>query len=576
MVGLRDISLETWEILFGYLEPRHLARLVETGDKRVLYAIEHAWRHCNVVDFASIVAGGPASTDLMKRTLIGRARKLSIRASSFAHCRDDFLRLESLHLLDTYASWLTSEEWRTFMSNGVLDLAKMTPNLKSLKLSYDLNYRVTLPSQLESLELKSKAAYQTLAESISFEAVPNLTHLSVTGGFATSGVLSKNLLLPHTITSMEITLHIGDRPFIRLLPPSVTRLRIVNCISELETNSLMHMPLVDLSVEDAYESYGGGDIKCTWLGVLPLSLTSLSVGRLAVRGSTADLIEALHLLPPALRHISFTSLHPVPSHNEMASILRVLSPRLDLDALLPILLFSRRRHSSSVVDSALDVLVQEMLDERKAGPDFLHMIDLIASWRATGSMTNPIAFIVSFGMRPEYIAKTIANCSGNFDVITPVPESNVQYKDVVRAMRLGFVRKLKIDSGHWSLPGDAASKIRKLTIHGYQIMSFTSRAFSLQYDCLTGVSVHECAEVANFDWLGVATALCENIANMPRLETVCFDVLTRSKSCVPRLVTEMSKIGFRRINLSSVHKLVFRFFVNKSSLPEHVYPSSTK
>jgi hypothetical protein len=80
----------------------------------------------------------------------------------------------------------------------------------------------------------------------------------------------------------------------------------------------------------------------------------------------------------------------------------------------------------------------------------------------------------------------------------------------------------------------------------------------------------------NFDWLGVATALCENAANMPRLETVYFNVLARSKSCVPRLVTEMNKIGFRRISLSSVHNLVFRFFINTSSLPEHVHPSSTK
>lgn len=494
---LRELSLCSWEVLFGYLEPRHLARLAQTGDERVSYAIEYAWRTCDVRDFPDLVPNGKTDSDLVKRTLVGKSRSLLIRAGNLVHSGRHFPLLDSVYIDETEIKSTVYDQWRRYLveCHDMLDFTTLAPNLRTIKMHSNLSFNVVFPPLLETLELDVIHSERPFSKMASVESLHSLTRLQVRGGF-TNGVLSSDLVLPESITSLYISLYETDLAFMDKLPPYVTDLHISNCAGKLSTTLLCHLPLIKLEVTNSWDGPTTG-ASCIVLGALPPSLTSMQVESLGVIGKGCKVIDALRTLPSSLSRLSFETLFPHPSVGEMTEIMDLLSPRIDMRAMVPITIFLRNRYGlgdrSADDDCQLERLVSSMLKERGSGPDFLEMINLIALsyFERTDLYDNPIVPLIEKGVRKEYIEHIVASDPHHYGRVTMVPTTSREYQFVLTALRNAFVSTMKIGAyGCKQISAYSACNVEKMEIWSYANSRFTD-VFKSKLDRLNDLFICE-------------------------------------------------------------------------------------
>lgn len=565
--SLRDMTLDVWESLFDLLLPRHLVRLMRTGDKLVEYAIKHAWRRCNLSYYTSHVPCIALESTFIKSVLVGRARELSLGIMNFAKLDLPLSLLQSLEITESQLARVSfgsdgvtvtrhADEWFQFMSKQhcLLDFSELTPNLKSLELDVvRLEYPIGLTSGLESLAIDATDGEDS--------------------GYTPLTIFKDGLSsLPSTLSSLSFTVWQRDVPLLSSLPSSITCLHLFNRSCQLDTSMFSHLSsLAELRIQTP--RHGGLDYfqaptdNATMLGILPPSLTSIHIDTLT---SATDWKLALSVLPPAVTSISFLRLLPAPSADDLVEVLKLLSTRTSLADVDRISSFVSRHYRRQMTPGdglwhqpLANVIMSTLRSKGVNEPEY-HVKMLAYRDVAHHGLSGPqsVADAIAAGLKEEDVGRFFpAGCLQFDHLVLCNLTDDARYDELMTVAKHGLVRHLCLSGKTCRrLPDGAAAQIVELNVSGIGCASVLGEVLSSTFSRLETLVVGR----GSFpNWLSVASTICEHAVNMPLLETIRLDDASGTSDLHVALICDMfAKIRFY---IKEGGTLSFRFHVEEPS-----------
>jgi hypothetical protein len=318
---LTDLPLEVIETLEAFLRLHHVARLVLTGDPKLVTLIKSCRRRKST--FLDIVR----PSDLLIQVLLGGAhtvntslkyfdvghfsnvRNLTLSSISTGNLRPDMLDFSRLHSLER----LSLGKW------------------------IKVNNPITLPTSITSLELYSVDDGTPIANLASLASLGQLCISSFTEQEHADAFVTTSIW-PASLRSLRISVHDGMSSVkLRMLPSSITNLYIV-------ANSYNYVLDVSDLVCDrpALRSLITGVTTSVINSRLPLTLTALLLTRIRIQ--TADAVLAMFLnLPSSLTSFSFSTIRRVDGTRMRACDIQagfeVVLPRVPLGHVLSAMRF---------------------------------------------------------------------------------------------------------------------------------------------------------------------------------------------------------------------------------------------
>lgn len=285
---LARLPLEVIEALEPFLKLHHIARLVATGDKKMLDLIKSCRRR------STTFLGMVHPSHLLRQLLLGGARTVNTRLDYLDI--DCFSNVRDLSLSSISTGSLPSD---------MLNLTRIH-SLERLHLGkwIRVNESITLPISITSVELHSVDNGTPIANLNSLTSLGQLyinsfTEQNHADGFVTSSDW------PISLHSLRVSVHDGMSSVkLRMLPPSITDLFIA-------ANSYNYvLDVCDLvSDRPALRSLFTGVTTSVIKSHLPLTLKALLLTRIQIPTASAVLPMFMYL-PLSLISFSFSTIRP--------------------------------------------------------------------------------------------------------------------------------------------------------------------------------------------------------------------------------------------------------------------------
>jgi hypothetical protein len=573
-MSLSTLSFEAWAIVLHFTDYWHHARLASTGDKQVLRALTHVERELNLTD-GPLDVYHPTYSTLVTALLAGNARSMTCTGRQLYQFVGPFPALERLTLTSPVIVVLADPLDREAADAGTIDIAAVAPNLKRFRLEAHIkSHLLKLPATLQSLEISyelTQVACMSLMAQL--QHFPNLTLLK----FASTSrrrMFAKGVVFPPRLTSLHLTICLGEEWLIASLPSSLTSLH-VHAGLVICTSDLSHLTsLVDLTVTNDFSTKARG---CC-LHSVPPSITRLYLGTVSA-GSEEEMLANFRTLPPSLTSLSFTSVHPPPSSGDaLVDMINVLAPRVTPeDAKRILIAVSHLDVASSDDDKRVTTAIEGALVRH--GEDAAHCAYVL---RMETRMRSVVTFSTRRTVYNSLVARGVPQsaivslfdrnpwkdaCWGSvLDEFLLDETSKARFIAVAELTRIS---KLCFTQTGCVLPPSVASNlthidmlIDKSSVELSKVLSTKLerlQQLSITFDLSRSVQTNPSA-----CWKEAVNTICEWYANLPQLHTILFTWSSRSSYALDAESQEaLAQIRFYPIRGG----MQFKFRVEKPRVP---------